>query len=75
MSKTEAGIDHDIRPKSFFGIRHLLGDDRIERGLRHTWASEYSSTLHLRRSADNKDRITAFVGTGFEKKRNIENDK
>ena len=73
--KAKAGIDNEMRPLSFFRIRHLFGHKRFEGCACHALAGHDALALDSGRRGDDEDGMTAPIAVRFEEKWNIENGK
>ena len=65
-------VHNEVGSLPRLGIRHLLGEDRLETLRRHSGPGEDPLALDGRRSADHENCIAAGFPSGLEEKRNVQ---
>jgi len=71
MVHAEARVDQEIRFLSFFRIRDLFVQDRLERLFRHARPGQDAGTLDLGRGGDDDDLVEPAIRAGLEQKRDV----
>ena len=69
---TQTGRHDEIGAPPFFGIRHLLCQDRSQANRGHAGPLQHPLALHQGRCRYHEDIITSTIAAGFEQQRDIE---